>query len=181
MTQGQPPQQSEDRPSAEEQALLYARDLARTQTAGPLRRRLAAQAGKILLVDDEASLRLLVSTTLATQNFEIYEAARGDEALILISRLHPRLVLLDIKLPDISGIEICRRVKADPLVQDVKIVMLTAMANDTERRSAMEAGADRYLTKPFSPLNLLETVTHLLGAAEKKVDTAEYKTQEKTE
>jgi two-component system cell cycle response regulator len=167
MAQGRDPR-SENRPSPDEQALLYARDLARTHAPGPLWRRLAAQAGKVLLVDDEASLRLLVSTTLATQNFEILEAARGEEALDLIAREHPRLILLDIMLPDMSGIDVCRHVKTNPLIAHTKVIMLTAVASEPERRAAMDAGADRYLTKPFSPLNLLETVTQLLGASEQE-------------
>ena len=166
MTQGENTAETEGSTPADEQALLYARDLARTQSTGPLRRRIAAQAGKVLLVDDEASLRRLVTTTLATQSFEILEAARGDEALQLIWDQHPRLVLLDINLPDMSGIEICRRVKNDPMLAHVKIVMLTAMATDKERSAAIAAGADRYITKPFSPLNLMDVVTQLLGAAE---------------
>jgi DNA-binding response OmpR family regulator len=163
MSQGHEPPQSEENPSLTEQALLYARDLARTQATGPLRRRIVGNAGKVLLVDDEASLRLLVSTTLATQNFEIIEAARGEEALHLISKEHPRLVLLDIRLPDMSGIDVCRRVKTDPLVAHIKIVMLTGVDSERERQAAMDAGADRYLTKPFSPLHLLDTVSQLLG------------------
>jgi two-component system cell cycle response regulator len=165
MTQGQDPPAPGGNTS-DEQALLYARDLARSQATSPLRRRLAAQAGKVLLVDDEATLRLLVSTTLATQNFEIIEAERGEEALRIIWEEHPRLVLLDVNLPDMSGIEICRRVKSDPMTSHVKIVMLTAVATETERQAALDAGAERYLTKPFSPLNLMETVKQLLGAGD---------------
>lgn len=166
MTKGAEPSGSEESSLADEQALLYARDLARAQASGPLRRRLAARAGKVLLVDDEANLRLLVSTTLSNQNFEIIEASRGEEALKLIWEQHPRLILLDINLPDMSGIEICRRVKSDPLVSHIKIVMLTAVATDAERQAAMDAGADRYLTKPFSPLHLMETVAQLLGTSD---------------
>ncbi len=168
MTQGQNPPGSQGTSPADEQALLYARDLARTQASGPLRRRIAAQAGKVLLVDDEAPLRLLVTTTLGTQNFEILEAERGEQALQLIWEEHPRLVLLDINLPDVSGIEICRRIKADPMVSHIKVVMLTAAASEAERAAALAAGADRYVTKPFSPLNLMDTVTQLLGTPDKE-------------
>ncbi len=163
MTQGENPLESQGGSPADEQALLYARDLARTQTAGPLRRRLASQAGKVLLVDDEAALRLLVTTTLSNQSFEILEAERGEDALAILKEQHPRLVLLDINLPDMSGIEICRHIKANPMLSHIKVVMLTAMASESERTAALEAGADRYVTKPFSPLNLMDTVTQLLG------------------
>jgi DNA-binding response OmpR family regulator len=179
MSHGQEPPEKNGAPSADEQALLYARDLARAQTIGPLRRRLAGQAGKVLLVDDEDALRLLVSTTLANQNFEILEAARGDVALKVIWEQHPRLVLLDIRLPDMSGLDICRRIKTDPLVSDIKVVMLTGVADDEERRAAMDAGAERYLTKPFSPLNLMETVTNLLEPPREPPpsDSGEFSTQ----
>ncbi len=166
MTQGQNPPGPQGSTPADEQALLYARDLARARTTGPLRRRLAALSGKVLLVDDEAPLRLLVTTTLALHNFDILEADRGEVALKIIWKEHPRLVLLDINLPDVNGIEICGRIKADPMTAHIKVVMLTAAATDKERGAALAAGADAYVTKPFSPLNLMDTVTQLLGESE---------------
>jgi two-component system, OmpR family, phosphate regulon response regulator PhoB len=164
MTQDQDPPEEQGSTPSDGRALGDSQQGAGGHATRPVRRRGAVQAGKVLLVDDDAPLRLLVTTTLATKHFEILEAERGEQALQIIWEEHPRLILLDIKLPDMSGIEICRRIKSDPTMAHTKVVMLTAVVTDGEREAALAAGADRYITKPFSPLNLIETVTQLLGA-----------------
>lgn len=153
-----------------EQTLLYARDLARLRASRrSLRRRLneadEPHAGRILVADDEPGLRLLLSITLGLEHYEIVEAKTGTEALDLTVQERPDLILLDVRMPNVNGIEVCRRIKADPDLRHIPIIMVSALAMPTDLESAREAGADRYLTKPFSPLELVEIVEGLLDRA----------------
>jgi CheY-like chemotaxis protein len=117
----------------------------------------------VLIVDDEPFIRRLVSTTLEdVGGFELVEAADGEEALEVAGRTSPQLVFLDIDMPQLDGYEACRRLRARPETAEATIVMLTAAAGQEAERQAEEAGADLFLTKPFSPLELLRLV-HELG------------------
>ena len=105
-----------------------------------------------------------MATTLEdVAGFELTEAADGLEAIAVASRDRPELVLLDIDMPRMDGLETCRRLRAEPATADATVVMLTAAAGDAAERSAEEAGADLFLTKPFSPLELLRLVNELGG------------------
>ena len=117
----------------------------------------------VLIVDDEPFIRRLVSTTLEdVASFELLEAENGREALEVAEREHPQIVFLDIDMPEVDGYEACRRLRADPGTAAATIVMLTAAAGEEAARQAEEAGADLFLTKPFSPLEILRLV-HELG------------------
>jgi CheY-like chemotaxis protein len=117
----------------------------------------------VLIVDDDPFIRKLVATTLEdVAGFDLREAGDGREALEVAGDAPPELVFLDIDMPEIDGIEACRRLRADPETAGATIVMLTAAAGDEAQREAEEAGADLFLTKPFSPLELLRLV-HDLG------------------
>jgi DNA-binding response OmpR family regulator len=118
---------------------------------------------KVLIADDEPNMRELVRVTLETGRFEIFEAEDGDQALVLALRERPDLVFLDWTMPGLAGIEVCERLRADPATVDAKIVMLTARAQAVDRSAALKAGADDYITKPFSPIRLLEKVREVLG------------------
>jgi DNA-binding response OmpR family regulator len=118
---------------------------------------------KLLIVDDEDGVRSLVRITLDHGDYEILEATGGEEALRLVRAHHPDLVLLDVMLPDLSGIEICRIVKSDPATASTTVLMLTAKAQSADLGEAEEAGADGYFTKPFSPIALLQKVEAVLG------------------
>ena len=117
---------------------------------------------KLLIADDERSVRLLVSATLASDRYRILEASSGIEAFNLIRDEHPQLVLLDVRMPDIDGLEICRRVRSDPDLADVAIVMLTGNNAPDQIEQGLAAGANQYLTKPFSPLQLLQIVESIM-------------------
>jgi DNA-binding response OmpR family regulator len=117
----------------------------------------------VLIADDEPSLRLLVTATIASDQIAVLEAADGDEAWALIERRRPELVLLDVQMPGQTGIELTRRIRADPDLTGTRIVILTSKAQATDVASGLEAGADLYLTKPFSPLTLLTYVENALG------------------
>jgi CheY-like chemotaxis protein len=113
----------------------------------------------VLVVDDDPFIRKLIATTLEdVAQFEIHEAADGIEALEVARRERPSLVFLDIDIPEIDGIDACRQLRADESTNATKIVMLTAAHGDAVQQEAADAGADLYLTKPFSPLDLLRLV-----------------------
>jgi len=116
----------------------------------------------VLIVDDDPFIRKLIATTLeGVSAFELHEARDGEEAVQIARRESPRVVFLDIDMPRLDGIEACRRMRADPAMNGAKIVMLTATAEDSARVRAEQAGADFFLTKPFSPLELLRLVAGL--------------------
>ena len=116
----------------------------------------------VLIVDDDPFIRKLIVTTLeGVSAFELHEAGDGEEAVRVARSEGPRLVFLDIDMPRLDGIEACRQMRAEPAMAGSKIVMLTASADDSARTRAAAAGADRFLTKPFSPLDLLRLVDEL--------------------
>jgi two-component system phosphate regulon response regulator PhoB len=116
-----------------------------------------------LIVDDEDGVRSLVRMTLDSGRYKILEANEGRQALEVARAHHPELVLLDVMLPDLSGIEICRELKSDPLMASTTVIMLTAKAQQTDLGEAEAAGADGYFTKPFSPIALTQKVEAILG------------------
>ncbi|MDO9356157.1 MAG: response regulator [Solirubrobacteraceae bacterium] len=126
---------------------------------------MSSEKRTILIADDEDALRALVRVTLDTGRFEILEAANGVEALALAREHKPDLVFLDWAMPGLSGLEVCKRLRADDLTRDLMIVMLTARAQEFDRAAALDVGVDAYITKPFSPLRLLDAVRDKLGAA----------------
>src|SRR5687768_13111710 len=107
---------------------------------------------KILLADDDPGLRRLVGTTLGTEDFDLYHAADGDEAIDVAREQLPVLILLDVNMPKKNGFEVCRILKADPDTSGIKVVMLTARGNEADRAQGRDAGADEYFIKPFSPV-----------------------------
>lgn len=116
----------------------------------------------VLVVDDDEFIRKLVATTLEdVSEFDLHEAADGLQALELARETQPAIVFLDIDMPRMDGIEACRLMRADPRTSQATIVMLTAAHGDHTQRLAREAGADLFLTKPFSPLDLLRLVDGL--------------------
>jgi two-component system alkaline phosphatase synthesis response regulator PhoP len=118
---------------------------------------------KLLIVDDEEGVRALVRMTLNTNQYQILEASDGNQALGLARDHHPDLILLDVMLPDLSGIDICRALKDDPAMASTTVVMLTAKAQNSDYGEAEDAGADGYFTKPFSPIALIQKVESVLG------------------
>lgn len=124
-----------------------------------------ARMPTILIVDDEADLASLVEFNLKQAGFETAVALTGEHALQLAARVKPDLVLLDLMLPDISGRDVCRRLRATPQTREVPIVMLTARGEEADRVQGFEVGADDYVTKPFSPRELVLRVKAILRRA----------------
>lgn len=119
----------------------------------------------ILIVDDESNIVELVRLTLADEHTRVLEAADGATALAHAEAEKPDIVLLDVGLPDMSGLDVCRRLRQEPRFAPTRIVMLTAMAQREDVARGLAAGADHYLTKPFSPLRLLTLVAELAPGA----------------
>jgi len=116
----------------------------------------------VLIVDDDQFIRKLVATTLEdVAEFELHEAADGLEAIEVARAARPSLVFLDVDMPRMNGIEACRRLREDGATREITIVMLTAAHDDSVESEAERAGADLFLTKPFSPLELLRLVDQL--------------------
>lgn len=116
----------------------------------------------VLVVDDEPNVVELVRVTLADARVRIVEALDGETALHLAEMLRPDLVLLDVHLPDLDGLEVCRRLRSDDRFAAMRVVMLTAAAQSEDVARGLAAGADQYLTKPFSPVRLLSLVEKLV-------------------
>jgi len=117
---------------------------------------------KILVVDDRKEVRSLIRVTLGDPQYEFYEATNGKEAVEKALSVVPDLVLLDILMPVMDGYEACRKIKSDPRTRSVTIIMLTAKGQDEDIEKGKESGADDYLIKPFSPLELLRKVDEYL-------------------
>lgn len=116
----------------------------------------------VLIVDDDQFVRKLIKTTLEdVAEFELHEATDGLEALEIARRESPVLAFLDVEMPRLDGIETCRRLRQEPSLAAATIVMLTAAHGEAVEREAEAAGADLFLTKPFSPLDLLRLVDRL--------------------
>ena len=116
----------------------------------------------VLIADDESSIRLLVHATIESDDFAVMEASNGAEAWALIQQYKPGLVLLDVQMPGRSGLEVLRLIKADPGLKATRVILLTSKAQETDVEVGLMAGADFYLTKPFSPLDLLTRVEEAL-------------------
>jgi CheY-like chemotaxis protein len=112
----------------------------------------------VIIADDESSMRLLVHATIDSDDFTVLEAANGTEAWAMIQEQKPSLILLDVDMPGLNGLEVLRLVKSDPAYKDTCVILLTADAQEAEVEAGLLAGADFYLTKPFSPLDLLSRV-----------------------
>lgn len=120
------------------------------------------QAGKLLLVEDDPSLSELLEYRFLNEGYDVRATADGDEALLLASEEVPDLVILDWMIEGTSGIEVCRRLRRDKATAHVPIIMLTARETEDDRIRGLETGADDYLTKPFSPRELLARVSAVL-------------------
>src|SRR5216117_4457267 len=120
---------------------------------------MAAASQNVLVVEDEASIASFVSLYLKNAGYTVKTAATGGEALTMAAAEQPALIILDLNLPDIDGIEVCRRIRKSA---DIPILMLTARDEDVDKIIGLEVGADDYLTKPFNPRELVARVKSIL-------------------
>lgn len=121
---------------------------------------------KILIVDDEPHIRMLIEQTLEEledDGVEFLTAENGEIAFDIIQKENPQLVFLDVMMPKMNGMEVCRKVKKELLLNDVFIVLLTAKGQELDRQKGNEVGADIYMTKPFDPEAILSKAKEVLG------------------
>lgn len=121
-------------------------------------------SAKILVIDDDASTMMIISSTLKSVGYSVVQAYGGDDAVRKAKAQQPALVLTDLEMPDITGVEIIDRLRADPETQHIPIVAVTSHVWDVIAQSASQVGCDGYLTKPFLPKQLIETVRKFLAS-----------------
>ena len=121
---------------------------------------------RVLIVEDQADIRKLIRMTLEFEDFEIHEASDGAFGLRMANAVSPDLVLLDVMMPgEMDGLQVCQAIKANPALASVKVVLLTARGQARDIEAGQKVGADEYLVKPFSPLQLIDTIERLMAAA----------------
>ncbi|WP_294929145.1 phosphate regulon transcriptional regulator PhoB [uncultured Paracoccus sp.] len=109
----------------------------------------------VLVVEDESAQREILTYNLEAEGFQVVQAENGDEAMLLVEEEQPDLILLDWMLPNISGLEVCRRIKADPGKRRIPVIMLSARSEEVDRVRGLETGADDYMVKPYSVVELM--------------------------
>jgi DNA-binding response OmpR family regulator len=119
-------------------------------------------ASRILIIDDEPSIVLSLEFLMKREGFEVAVAGDGEGALRTMAERRPDLVILDVMMPKLNGFEVCQRIRADPALRGVRVLMLTAKGGETEMKKGLELGADAYVTKPFSTKELVAEIRRLL-------------------
>jgi DNA-binding response OmpR family regulator len=117
---------------------------------------------KILIAEDEPDIRELVAFTLRFAGYEVVSATNGEEAVQLASREYPDLILMDVRMPRMTGYDACRVMKADAELKDIPVVFLSAKGQEAEIQNGLDVGAEEYLLKPFAPDQLTERVRAIL-------------------
>lgn len=120
---------------------------------------------KLLMIEDDEHIRLLIARFFKRKNWEFHEGASGAEGLKMAASVHPDVVLLDIQLPDMEGWDVCKRLKADAVLRDIPVVMVSGNRLDPAHKArGLEAGADAFLAKPFDLTELLLRINNILRA-----------------
>jgi len=117
---------------------------------------------KILVVDDEEHILMILKDSLEFSGFQIVTATNGEEALVMVEKEHPDLLVLDVGMPKLDGWEVCRRLKGDAKTQALPSIILTAYAQTSDKRKGMDLGADRFITKPCDLSSLVDEINALL-------------------
>jgi DNA-binding response OmpR family regulator len=118
----------------------------------------------VLIADDEHNIRHILDFSLHAEGFDVLSAHTGEDALTLAREHAPDLIILDVMMPGKGGIETCRALKEDPQTASIPVILLTARSSKADREAGNEAGANDYITKPFSPQRVIEAAQDLLGA-----------------
>ncbi|MFC1574405.1 ATP-binding protein, partial [Candidatus Latescibacterota bacterium] len=120
------------------------------------------ETARLLIVDDEKSYRQALADCVQSAGFESLEASDGNEALHMVNTHKPALIILDVMMRGLSGLDVCRKIRDDPETRDIKVIILSARGQEKEKEEGFEAGADRYMTKPFDYKELIRTIEELL-------------------
>jgi CheY-like chemotaxis protein len=122
-----------------------------------------AGMAKILIAEDERDIRDLIAFTLRFAGYEVFAASNGEEAVELAPRVNPDLILMDVRMPRMTGYEACKSLKADPDLKDIPVVFLSAKGQENEIQQGLASGAEDYLLKPFAPDQLTSRVKMILA------------------
>ncbi len=125
---------------------------------------MAERCWRVLVVDDNEFIRQLMRINLELDGFEVHQAADGHEALRQAGDMQPDVVVLDVMMPDLDGLEVARRLRAAEATHDIRLVLVSAKAQAGDVRRGQEAGVDAYITKPFEPAHLSDVVRRLAAA-----------------
>lgn len=117
----------------------------------------------VLIVDDEPFILRSLEFILKKEGLEVETATNGEEALAKIRKLKPKIMFLDLMMPMMSGLDVCKTIKADKELRDTHVIILTAKGQDVDKIMGMEAGADDFMTKPFSPREVLAKTRQITG------------------
>jgi two-component system phosphate regulon response regulator PhoB len=120
---------------------------------------------KVIVIDDEPFILMMIEDKLRKAKIDVIGLRESSRALDVIKKEVPDLIILDWMMPELSGIELCKMIKADPDVKNIPIFMLTAKGQDSDEQQGFLCGVSRYITKPFSPKSLLEMVQEIVGKA----------------
>jgi CheY-like chemotaxis protein len=120
------------------------------------------EAQKILIADDNENIREALTYLLEDEGYSLSLAKDGSEALSKVRSVRPDILFLDIMMPELSGYEVCRIIKNDPELKNIYVIMLTAKGQASEQERGKEVGADEYIVKPFSPMEILSKIKKLL-------------------
>jgi DNA-binding response OmpR family regulator len=120
----------------------------------------------ILVVDDDPVIQKLLTVNFEMEGYRVITAGDGEDGLQRIAEVRPDIVLLDVMMPRMDGVEVVRRLKSDDSTSGIPVILLSAKAQATDISGGLDAGADDYITKPFDPLELLDKVAALVGPAE---------------
>jgi len=123
----------------------------------------AMREKKILVVDDEPNVIKSLTFVLRKEGYDVSSAANGEDAMTKIRESKPNLMFLDVMMPKKNGYEVCQEVKSNSTLSDIHIIMLTAKGQEADREKGLNAGADEFMTKPFSPMVVVDKVKELLG------------------
>lgn len=120
---------------------------------------------KVIVIDDEPFILMMIADKLKKANIDVTTLRESIHALEVIKKDKPELIILDWMMPELSGIELCQMIKADPELKDIPIFMLTAKGQDSDEQQGIQCGVSRFITKPFSPRSLLAMVQEIIGKA----------------
>jgi len=120
---------------------------------------------KVIVIDDEPFILMMIEDKFKKAKIDVTTLRESKNALEVIKKVKPELIILDWMMPELSGIDLCRMIKADPELKHIPIFMLTAKGQDSDELQSMQCGVSRYITKPFSPKSLLEMVQKIIGKA----------------
>jgi CheY-like chemotaxis protein len=118
---------------------------------------------KILIAEDERDIRDLIAFTLRFAGHEVYAAGNGEEAVEMAPKVNPDLILMDVRMPRMTGYEACKALKANPDMKDIPVVFLSAKGQESEIQQGLEVGAEEYLLKPFAPDQLTSRIKTILA------------------